>query len=216
MERPDETIADIIAEKRRQAEAIERDCAEKMKRGEMVSDCYARELVADIRREADRLDAAHKREMDELKKQLPNPDPDWEEICAKCSNGEVEPDCEYYGEPCGCNSPIYQHYPNKQMGNAAKLREALMWLREIVNDWNASNEPIQYCQYSAAIDKIDSALAAPPRNCDLYQTERDARNAWFNNEVLPRVRAVTTGIEPPFTDWLFIVTQGSEAKSVLS
>ena len=57
-----ETIADIIAEKRRRAEEIERDCAEKMKRGEMVSDRYARELVADIRREVDRLDAAHKRE----------------------------------------------------------------------------------------------------------------------------------------------------------
>lgn len=57
-----ETVDDIVAEKRRRAEEIERDCAEKMKRGEMVSDCYARELVADIRREADRLEAAHKRE----------------------------------------------------------------------------------------------------------------------------------------------------------
>ena len=61
-----ETITDIIAEKRRQAAAIERDCAEKMKRGEMVSDCYARELVADIRREADRLEAAHRREREAL------------------------------------------------------------------------------------------------------------------------------------------------------
>ena len=58
-----ETIADIIAEKRRRAEVIERDRAEKMKRGEMTSDQYARELVADIRREADRLEAARKREM---------------------------------------------------------------------------------------------------------------------------------------------------------
>ena len=44
-----ETVDDIIAEKRRQADEIERDCAEKMKRGEMVSDCYARELVAATR-----------------------------------------------------------------------------------------------------------------------------------------------------------------------
>ena len=56
-----ETIADIIAEKRRQADKIERVCAEKMKHSKMVSDC-ARELVADIRREADRLEAAHRRE----------------------------------------------------------------------------------------------------------------------------------------------------------
>lgn len=66
MAKENETIADIIAEKRRRADEIERDCAEKMKRGEMVSDCYARELVADIRREADRLEAAHKREMVEV------------------------------------------------------------------------------------------------------------------------------------------------------
>lgn len=58
-----ETLADIVAEKRRRADEIERDCAEKMKRGEMISDCYARELVADIRREADRLEAAHRREL---------------------------------------------------------------------------------------------------------------------------------------------------------
>lgn len=57
-----ETTADIIAEKRRRADEIERDCAEKMRRGEMVSDRYARELVADIRREADRLEAAYKRD----------------------------------------------------------------------------------------------------------------------------------------------------------
>lgn len=62
MAKENETIADIIAEKRRRADEIERDCAEKMRRGEMTSDQYARELVADIRREADRLEAARKRE----------------------------------------------------------------------------------------------------------------------------------------------------------
>lgn len=65
-----ETIADIVAEKRRRADEIERDCAERMRRGEMVSDRYARELVADIRREADRLEAAHKREVEALKQRL--------------------------------------------------------------------------------------------------------------------------------------------------
>ena len=62
VERRQETIADIIAEKRRQADEIERDVAEKMKRNKMISDRYARELVADIRQEADRLEAAHRRE----------------------------------------------------------------------------------------------------------------------------------------------------------
>ena len=62
MAKENETIEDIIAEKRRRADEIERDCAEKMKSGEMISDCYARELIADIRKEADRIEVANKRE----------------------------------------------------------------------------------------------------------------------------------------------------------
>lgn len=57
-----ETIKDIIAEKRRRTDEIERDVAEKMERGEAISDRYARELVADMRREADRLEAAWDRQ----------------------------------------------------------------------------------------------------------------------------------------------------------
>jgi len=57
-----ETVTDIIAQKRLRAKYIECDCAEKIKRGEMVSDCYARELVKDIRLEAARLEAALMRE----------------------------------------------------------------------------------------------------------------------------------------------------------
>ena len=39
---------------------------------------------------------------------LPKPDPEWKDICAKCKDGDIEPrHCEYYGEPNGCNSPIY-------------------------------------------------------------------------------------------------------------
>lgn len=57
-----ETIADIVAEKRNRADEIERDVAEKMKRGEMISDQFAREVVAYLRKEADRIEAAAKRE----------------------------------------------------------------------------------------------------------------------------------------------------------
>lgn len=56
------TISDIIAEKRNRANEIERDVAAKMANGEMLSDLYARELIADMRREAERLEAAAKRE----------------------------------------------------------------------------------------------------------------------------------------------------------
>lgn len=44
----------------------------------------------------------------------------WKEICAKCADGEIEPQfCEYYGEPNGCNSPIYGEHPVDTIGNAA-------------------------------------------------------------------------------------------------
>ena len=61
-----ETIADIIAEKRARANEIERDVAAKMVSVEMVTDQYAREVIADLRREADRIEAAAKRERDDM------------------------------------------------------------------------------------------------------------------------------------------------------
>ena len=38
---------------------------------------------------------------------------DWKDICEKCQDGEIEPDCEYYGDPNGCNSPLYGQHPKQ-------------------------------------------------------------------------------------------------------
>lgn len=126
-----ETIADIIAEKRRRADEIERDCAEKMKRGEMTSDQYARELVADIRKEADRLEAAYKREKAAIEADalavggIVEAMRQKEAICTKCRDGEPPKNCRFFGEPDGCSSPTYGHYPQLPIGDCAKMREAL-------------------------------------------------------------------------------------------
>ena len=116
-----ETIADIIAEKRQQADKIERNCAEMMKRGKMISDSFVRELVADIRREANRLEAAQKREA----------------------------------------------------GDAAKLREALKAIgglcAGLMPTWDGAVGRIK--------DMAETALAAPPRNCDRFATVDEARKA---------------------------------------
>ena len=116
-----ETIADIIAEKRRQADKIERNCAEMMKRGKMISDSFVRDLVADIRREANRLEAAQKREA----------------------------------------------------GDAAKLREALKAIgglcAGLMPTWDGAVGRIK--------DMAETALAAPPRNCDRFATVDEARKA---------------------------------------
>ena len=121
-----ETIADIIAEKRRQADKIERNCAEMMKRGKMISDSFVRELVADIRREANRLEAAQKREA----------------------------------------------------GDAAKLREALKAIgglcAGLMPTWDGAVGRIK--------DMAETALAAPPRNCDIVPIEAREAADMFHRE----------------------------------
>ena len=166
-----ETVDDIIAEKRRQADEIERDCAEKMKRGEMVSDCYARELVADIRREADRLEAAYKREKAAI------------EADALAVGGIVEA----------------ARKRKRERGDCAAMREALVSLRDAVRDFRHQIVYTKYndimdeytCREKGlpavlalrdAIPKANLALAAPPRNCDLPEVAKGqpklAEQAW--------------------------------------
>ena len=82
---------------------------------------------------ADRIEATAKWEADALYAQIdyyrqlqPKPNPDWEAICEKCHDGEEPPDCEYFGEPNGCNSPIYGEYPKTSGGDPSILRSALV------------------------------------------------------------------------------------------
>lgn len=147
-----ETITDIIAEKRRRADEIERDCAEKMKRGEMVSDCYARELVADIRREADRLEAAY-----------------------KCEKAAIEADALSAG---GLVEAMRQKKATAEKssvaGDCAKLREACAKAAESAAEImervrHKDGLAFNTANYIAGVAR--AALAAPPRNCDIYLTE---------------------------------------------
>ena len=171
-----ETIADIIAEKRRQADEIERDVAEKMKRNKMISDRYARELVADIRREADRLEAAHRRERGDCAK-LREADHNWDAICEKCSEGEPPDECRYYGEPSGCNSPMYGKHPKPFGENAAVLRSAIIEILSEMEDMAGLEVGRKY-KFSpdAMVQQCRDALSAPPRNCDVGTAqEQDER-----------------------------------------
>lgn len=112
----------------------------------------------------DRLDAA-------LKRELPQRDPDWAEICTKCHDGESPEDCEYFGEPNGCNSPIYGQHPNtKPCGNSAALREALKRIVAASIVAKNANAPEWILQRMADIFAMaTTALSAPPRNCDIAQ-----------------------------------------------
>ena len=139
---------------------------------------------------ADRIEAAHKRELKaarELAKgaaevdfRSPVPDKDWESICAKCADGDIEPDCEYYGEPNGCNSPMYQHHPKVCGCDAAKLREALRFLVENESklfEADLSNGELELLHQ--IVGKARAALAAPPRNCDRFSNWADALRTYL-------------------------------------
>ena len=146
-----EMISDIVAEKRNRADEIERDCHDKMKREEMVSDRYSRELVADIRKEADRIEAAWKRERDLIDKRI---------IVEKSkAAGEGFADCE----------------SQKPVGNAAAMREALSDMCYAAMDVfryfrGTSGKMLE--ELGKAFDKGKAALAAPPRNCDRFDEMR--------------------------------------------
>lgn len=62
--KPDETIADIIAEKRALADGLEHEMAKQKECKElMIAHRTAQAIIENSRREADRLEAAHKREL---------------------------------------------------------------------------------------------------------------------------------------------------------
>ena len=172
---------------------------------------------------ADMLDAAHKREIDELKKQfadlqqqLPKPDPNWRDICAKCfENGATEPpDCKYYTED-GCMSPIPDQHPLIQVGNAAKLREALKDIGRIVEQIR-----LLYSDYPSETHEIarkaNAALASPQRNCERFQTKDAAREAFQilrGHRVWADVSLWDDRDEiEAFLDWLFAIGKEGGAK----
>ena len=90
-------------------------------------------------------------------------DPNWAETCAKCKDGEIEPhNCEYYGEPTGCNSPTYGEHP--PVGNAAAMRDALRALRDASR--NFYNQ-ILNSKYSGILDKYTCVKQGFPAVLDL-------------------------------------------------
>lgn len=207
-----ETIADIIAEKRRRAEEIERDCAEKMKRGEMVSDCFARELVADIRREADRLDAAHKREKSAI------------EADALAVGGIVEAarrreseESKHREEVKSLQATIRKlndalTEQNGERGNSAALREALQKAAESAAEImervrHKDGLAFNTANYIAGVAR--TALAAPPRNCDRFGGDIDKLR-----EACARERGLNPEEDFPdvFPDWLLALAKKGGAK----
>lgn len=102
------------------------------------------------------------------------------------------------------------------VGNAAKMREALEWFwskRSMLDfchnnlstkTWEDWDKVYRFLREFA--DKVQSALSAPARNCDLYKTEDEAYQAYLKvMENTPKEEQVY------FESWLFAKTKGGVA-----
>ena len=98
-----------------------------------------------------------------------------------------------------------------EANNMAAMREALVAVKKSIDGIGASSldcDPeILMSSLTLVCGKlsarIERALSAPPRNCDRFGGETEAKAEWWKAEVLPRVHGVVSGAEPPFVDWLF-------------
>lgn len=161
-----ETIAHIVAEKRNRADEIERDVAEKMKRGEMISDQYAREVVADLRKEADRLEAA-----------------------ADCLRED-----EYHRGAEAREKFIYAVLGKPS--NSTAMREALEKCRALAETiWQSKGGEDVSAEIAELKDIISAALAAPARNCDVpHKDDHELWLRWqaFCAEIYPSRMSFST------------------------
>jgi hypothetical protein len=156
----------------------------------------------------------------------------WRKICADCQEGEPPKGCEYYGEPCGCNAPTMGKHPtcekSSPVGNAAKMREALGAVIKVGYPHNFQREAPHirgYCyDITKAIKKCFAALAAPPRNIDLFVSEDEAKFAFiaYYNDAFNlkgtfdeidtwNLKHDVEGILHDYIEWLFAEAKG-EAK----
>lgn len=170
-----ETVADIIAEKRERADEIERDVAAKMASGEMVSDQYAREVIADLRREAARLDAAWRRD-----------------------EAHAVEHATHHAEAVArrnCRDCVYNpHSENYECGNAAAMREALCEILYVSEKYMKNCPHISGMIYTGIAAKCRTARAAAPRNCDRYSHD-EALTIWSAEK--------ENGENGCFDEWLY-------------
>lgn len=180
-------------------------------------------IIADVRREyyagaeydgaevqnlIDRIEAAHKREVADLTEELETARHCWKVWSDRAD--ELRTKCDE------------QYAKLKMVGNTVKVREILETIKQkamsIIPGSSIQKKMLDRFRLLA-----ESALAAPPRNCDRFNSgnaERDAEMAWD---------AITSGMDLQFSDltdreiaiikesmrgfvWLFTTADESEVK----
>lgn len=107
---------------------------------------------------ADRLDAAHKREVDNLNSVI--------QATVSRSDSEIDR-LRWEAEEL-----------RKQIGNAAKMREALKRIKHLFRNINLYEDTVGNEAYAIA----DAALAEPARNCDRFLTWEAAKAAYWREQ----------------------------------
>lgn len=136
---------------------------------------------------------------------------DWRKICAACQEGEPPKDCEYFGEPDGCNArPRCIHPTCKEslvVGDMTQMREALKAFVDY-SDLVCKMGVFNRNSLIAITTKAREALAKPPRNFNKCLTPKDA--------MLAHLEEVYDGEKVEFGDyewcefvkWLFAEAKG--------
>lgn len=189
-----ETIADIVAEKRSRADEIERAAGREANQ-------FQRELIADLRREADRIETAWERERQPLtiaewidktetvadiaavlrRYVLPS--------LAERLEAAWKRERAFNAMTEAANERLREHLQialegnKKPVGNAAAMREALCDIVMLTMKVGYSIHGDVACGIIAS--KAKHALSAPARNCDRFKTREEARN-YFDNFVCLR------------------------------
>jgi hypothetical protein len=166
--------------------------SEQKTHAKIIAECYhntaATRYVRDL---LDRLDAAHKRDADALKQR-----------CTEL-NAEVAAKDEVIKR---LNDAIAEEQRRKlataenssAVGDAAKLREALEYMFILIDERHLVLECETTEEISGVQGKLAEAravLAAPPRNCDVYDNESCRMAYHLRGDGLMTMQA--------FADWLF-------------
>ncbi len=94
-------------------------------------------------------------------------------------------------------APPNESVTNCNQLNAARMREALVKIRDAINKWY-DDEYISHGVFSVLWDLCSAALSKPARNCDLYQ---DADTAFI--KFCGYDYAAKDISDSAFVDWLF-------------
>lgn len=103
---------------------------------------------------------------------------------------------------CNWATRLCEAMKHKEVSNVARMRKALEFTLSHLDEDEYSPDPV----IEKILSETNAALYAPPRNCDLYETEEEAYRA-YRNCMANRNAKEYQYFEP----WLFSEAKG-EAK----